>query len=156
MKYATRFLEGTIKVVEFRAPHYTFEDTSIMKDRFEPARQVSRFLATQLEKSGLNVGRGIEIVKITSIGRKVETGGKQFWISVGSNRSEDWFIQIHSSTFLSRLVGEPDSAELEKLSGCLDEALRSDKKIEDIQWFTIDEWLDRFELRFREYNEGQW
>jgi hypothetical protein len=144
VKFVTR-VEGISKVVYFCAEHYIAEGISNTEDRFEPARQVSRFLAVQLENSGLKVGREIEIFKTYSIAREVEAGGKQFLISVGQRGTADgWSMYIHSSKgIVSRIFGKTDPVELENLCRCLDEALRKDEKIEDIQWLTLDEWLER-------------
>ena len=70
----------------------------------------------------------MEEIKISSVARQVEVGGKQFWFDVGKDGSADgWIMDIRSSRGLvSRLRGKTDPVELEELCLRIDEALKQD------------------------------
>ena len=53
------------------------------------------------------------------------------------------FLPRSSRGLASRLRGKTDPVELEELCLRIDEALKQDEKIEDIEWLTFDEWLER-------------
>jgi len=126
-------------IVSFHAPQYVSEDMSCTEDVFKAESRLSEFLAAGLTNSVFEVGPAFEEIKVTSIARKVRVNVESFWVSVSSKNSiGDWAVFISSIHGpLSRIGGRWDSAEMKKLCQVIDEVLRTDKSIEEIEWRTI-------------------
>jgi hypothetical protein len=136
-------------VVTFQAPHYLGEDISNSAGLLEAEAPLSQFLAAQLSNGGLVVGQAIEERKVRCISRKVEVGGKRFWINVSYDRSlNQWTLLIIPNgiiwrTLLRRILPLPwtDAVQMERLHQLVDQSLKSDERIANIEWRTLGERL---------------
>ena len=120
-------------VVTFQAPHYLTENISDSEGLFEAEAHLSQFLAVQLAESGLKVGKGIEEAKVNCVSRKVEVGNKAFWILVSYKRLE-WTVRIMPNWVRSIISRPTNSVQMERLRNLIDEALKQDERITDIEW----------------------
>ena len=126
-------MRGIPNVVTFQAPHFLTENISDSEDLFEAEAHLSQFLAVQLAESGLKVGKGIEERKVHCVSRKVEVGNKAFWILV-SYEGLEWTVTIMPNWVRYIILGPTNSVQMERLRDLIDQALRQDERITDIEW----------------------
>ena len=135
-------MQQTRNIATFQAPHFITEDLSTTENFFCAESRLSEFLKLQLTNRTFEVGPALNNFKTSSVARTVDTNGDRFWVSVGYDRAaKGWTIHVTSTQgFISRIFGRTDSSQMERLCSVIDEVLKTDNDIVDIEWQTYDEW----------------
>jgi len=123
--------------VTFEAPHYVSENISSSEGLFDAETHLSQFLAAHLSDSGLVVGPAVEEVKINSVARQVKVEDSTFWVFVSYDRSRgQWEVVITKHWIISFLRLRTDPKKGHQLRELVDQSLRKDAGITQIEWRT--------------------